>query len=117
MCQHYGIENGDEVRLYSDDILIQTGGYVMRGGKDYTFTSLMKQGHIRTGSGDIRVVAIVTDAVLRGLLFNYFVWPESPANALVHRVPDAVTNRYRFKLGKTRFRGSGSRLSSIRLIK
>ena len=103
----YGVESGDEVRLFSDDILIQTGGYVMRGGQDHTFTGLMKKGHIRTGSGDIQAVAIVTDAVQRGLLFNYFIWPESPANALVHRVPDAITNRYRFKLGKAQIEKIG----------
>ena len=37
-----------------------------------------------------------------GLCFNYFVRPDSPANSPVHRVPDAFTNRYRFKLGKAR---------------
>ena len=50
-------------------------------------------------------VAIVTDAVRPGLLFANFAWPRWPntaANALVHRVPDPITNRYRFKLGKGR---------------
>jgi hypothetical protein len=31
-----------------------------------------------------------------------FLWPDSPANAIVPRVPDPVTNRYRFKLGTGR---------------
>jgi hypothetical protein len=30
------------------------------------------------------------------------LWPGSPANSIVPRVPDPVTNRYRFKLGKGR---------------
>ncbi|MCH7706036.1 MAG: arsenate reductase (azurin) large subunit [Chloroflexi bacterium] len=103
----YGIESGDEVRLFSDDILIQTGGFIMRQGQDHTFTELMKQGHIRIGKGDCRAVAIVTDAVQPGLLFNYFLWPDSPTNSLVHRVPDAVTNRYRFKVGKAKIEKIG----------
>ncbi len=103
----YGIESGDEVRLFSDDILVQTGGFVARGRSDHTFTSLMKRGPIRVGKGDIRAVAIVSDAVQPGLLFSYFIWPDSPANSLVHRVPDAITNRYRFKLGKAQIEKMG----------
>ena len=43
---------------------------------------------------------IVTDAVRPGLILTNFLHPSSPANSLVHRVPDPITNRYRFKLGK-----------------
>jgi len=31
-------------------------------------------------------------------------WPETESNSLVHRVPDPITNRYRFKLGKGKIR-------------
>ncbi len=50
-------------------------------------------------------MAIVTDAVKRGVIFANFLsprWPGSAANSLVHRVPDPITLRYRFKLGKGR---------------
>ena len=47
-------------------------------------------------------MAIVTDAVRKGVAFTNFIWPGSPANSIVPRVPDPVTNRYRFKLGKGR---------------
>jgi arsenite oxidase large subunit len=33
--------------------------------------------------------------------------PGSPANSVIHRVPDPITNRYRFKLGKGRIRKTG----------
>ncbi|MEE9188950.1 MAG: arsenate reductase (azurin) large subunit, partial [Anaerolineales bacterium] len=48
----YGIESGDEVRLFSDDILVQTGGWVKIKDSDASFTSLMEQGLIRQGGGD-----------------------------------------------------------------
>jgi arsenite oxidase large subunit len=106
-ASRFGIESGDEVLLSNDDVLIQTGGFVMRGRNDHTFTGLMNRGHIRVARGEVRGVAMVTDAVRQGLLFGYFVWPDSPANSLVHRVPDAVTNRYRFKLGKAKIQKVG----------
>jgi arsenite oxidase large subunit len=50
---------------------------------------------------------MVTDAVREGVLFGYFLQPGSPVNSLVHRVPDPITNRYRFKLGKGRLEKIG----------
>lgn len=50
---------------------------------------------------------MVTDAVREGVIFAYFLEPGSPANSLVHRVPDPITNRYRFKLGKGRLEKIG----------
>ena len=32
---------------------------------------------------------------------------KSPANSLIHRVPDPITNRYRFKLGKAQIEKIG----------
>ncbi|MBI4306321.1 MAG: hypothetical protein HY678_08375, partial [Chloroflexi bacterium] len=58
----------------------------------------------------VKAVAIVTDAVRPGVVFAYFAWPRWPgsaSNALVHRVPDPITDRYRFKLGKGRVRKTG----------
>lgn len=103
----YGIESGDEVRLFSDDILVQTGGWVKIKGSDASFTSLMEQGLIRQGEGDVRAVAIVSEDVKQGVIFANFLHPSSPANSLVHRVPDPITNRYRFKLGKAQIERIG----------
>ena len=103
----YGIESGDEIRMFSDDILIQTKGWNKVKGDEINFTWLMENGHIRIGSGEARAVAIVTEAVAPGLLFTNFLWPSSPANSLVHRVPDPITNRYRFKLGKAQIERLG----------
>lgn len=103
-----GIESGDMVEIWSDDVLIQTGGFVGMEGDDLlTFKKLEEKGLIRIGRGSCRAVAIVTEAVKPGLLFTNFLWPGSPANSLVHRVPDPITNRYRFKLGKGRVRKVG----------
>lgn len=103
----YGIESGDEVRLFSDDILVQTGGWVKIKGNDASFTSLVEQGLIRQGEGDVRAVAIVSEDVKQGVIFANFLHPSSPANSLVHRVPDPITNRYRFKLGKAQIERVG----------
>ena len=103
----YGIESGDEVRLFSDDILVQTGGWVKIKDSDASFTSLMEQGLIRQGGGDVRAVAIVSEDVKQGVIFANFLHPSSPANSLVHRVPDPITNRYRFKLGKAQIERIG----------
>ncbi len=96
----YNIESGDEIRMFSNDILIQTKGFNRIKGDEISFTWLLENGHIRIGHGEARAVAIVTEAVLPGLIFTYFLYSGSPANSLVHRVPDPITNRYRFKLGK-----------------
>jgi len=101
----YGIESGDEVRLFSDDILIQTGGWIRVKG--YKFTDLVKEGLITTGKGDVRAVAIVSEDVRPGVLFTNFLHPASPANSLVHRVPDPFANVHRFKLGKAQIEKIG----------
>ena len=107
LAAEHGIESGDEVRLWSDDILVQTGGWVKVKGDDATFTALDEQGLIRIGSGEVRAVAIVTEDVLPNVIFANFLHPSSPANSLVHRVPDPITNRYRFKLGKAQIEKTG----------
>ena len=97
-----GIESGDLVRVVNDDVLIQTGGFVAVDADDNSFTRLEQQGLIRIGRGELEAVAVVSDAVRPGVLWTNALWPGSPANSLVHRVPDPITNRYRFKLGKGR---------------
>ncbi|MBI4612347.1 MAG: arsenate reductase (azurin) large subunit [Planctomycetes bacterium] len=100
-----GIESGDRVRITNDDVLIQTGGFVFTEIPSYT--ELEKEGLIRIGKGECEGVAIVTGAVQPGLVFTNFLDLGSPANSLVHRVPDPITDRYRFKLGKGRIEKIG----------
>ncbi|MBI3184171.1 MAG: arsenate reductase (azurin) large subunit [Myxococcales bacterium] len=103
-----GIESGDVVEIWSDDVLVQTGGFVGMEGEDLlSFQQLEQKGHIRVGKGSCRAVAVVTDAVRPGGVFTNFLWPGSPVNSLVHRVPDPITSRYRFKLAKGRLRKVG----------
>lgn len=102
-----GIESGDFVRIWSDDVLIQTGGFVLTEDEGYLFSKLEEAGHIRVGKGECRGVAIVTETVRPGVLFVNFLWPGSAVNSLAHRVPDPLTNRYRFKLGKGKIEKTG----------
>ncbi len=102
-----GIESGDRVAVESDDVLVQTGGFVGVEDGDLSYTGLEAKGLIRRGRGYCEGVAVVTDAVLPGLLYTNALDTRSPANSLVHRVPDPITNAYRFKLGKGRVRKLG----------
>jgi arsenite oxidase large subunit len=95
-----GIESGDWVRVVNDDVLVQTGGFVAVEPDDQSFSRLLEKGLIHAGHGEFKGVALVTDAVRPGVLWTNSLHPGSPANSVVHRVPDPITNRYRFKLGK-----------------
>jgi arsenite oxidase large subunit len=72
-----------------------------------TYTKLKERGQIRTYSAEFEAVAIVTDAVRKGVAFTYFVLPESPANSLAPSVLDPISQRYRFKLGVGRLQKVG----------
>ena len=80
-------------------------------GDEFLFSKLEENGLIRRGKGQSKAVAVVTDAVRPGVLFTNFLWapgwPNTEANSLIHRVPDPITNRYRFKLGKARIKKTG----------
>ena len=97
-----GIESGDLVAIENDNVLVQTGGYLGVDDNELSFTELRKAGHIQATTGSFNAVAMVTDAVRKGVTFAYFGFSGNPANSVVPRVPDPVTNRYRFKLGKGR---------------
>jgi arsenite oxidase large subunit len=97
-----GIESGDLVAVENDNVLVQTGGYLGVDDNELSFTELQKAGHIKSTTGSFNAVAMVTDAVRKGVTFAYFGFPGNPANSVVPRVPDPMTNRYRFKLGKGR---------------
>src|SRR3990172_7886634 len=102
-----GIESGDFVAIENDNVLVQTGGYQGVDDNDLSFTALKRAGKIGSTTGSFTAVAIVTDAVRRGVVFANFLWPSAPANSVVPRVPDPFTNRYRFKLGKGRIAKTG----------
>ncbi len=96
----HGVSSGDLIRLVNDDVLIQTGGFNRVDPQESTFTWLEQNGHIRIGQGQLEAVAMLTTAVPRGVLFTYFLFPGSSFNSLAHRVPDPITNNYRYKLAK-----------------
>ena len=97
-----GVESGDRVRIVNDEVLIQTGGFIAVHARDQSYDQLEKQGHIRIGRGEMEAIVVVSSAVRPGVLWANALIPGSPANSLVHRVPDPITNRYRFKLAKGR---------------
>ncbi len=106
-AKRLGIESGDEVLITNDDVLIQKSGFIAVHSDEASFTKLAENGHIRIGRGEMKGVAIVTSAVRPGVLWTNALMPGSPANSLVHRVPDPITNRYRFKLGKGKIKKIG----------
>lgn len=102
------VESGDLVKLTNDEVLVQTGGFNRVHDEEITFTWLENNGHVKVSKGEIEAVAIVTPAVLRGVLFIYFLYPDNPANALSHQIPDPITHNYRYKLGKARLTRVGA---------
>jgi hypothetical protein len=104
---HGIIESSDEVRMWNDNILVQTGSWSRVKGTDAAFTALDKHGLIRVGKGKAQAAAIVTDDVLPDVIFANFLHPSSPANSWVHHVPNPIINRYRFELGKAQLEKIG----------
>ena len=102
-----GIESGDLVEIANDRVPVQTGGYWGVDDPDLSYTELKKRGLIRYTKASFQAVAIVTDGVKKGVAYANFLWPGSPANAIVPRVVDPFTNNYRYKLGKGRVRKIG----------
>ena len=98
-AERLGIESGDEVRVYSDRIPVQTGGFLARTFDESLFSGLMRDGHIKLVSGDVKAVAIVMESVRPGVTYMNFLHLDNPANSLVARVADPITNNYRYKLG------------------
>ena len=102
-----GIESGDWVEASSDRIPVQKSGFMGRKIKDLTYSELMKNGHIELASGSFRAVAIVIDTPRPGVTFSYFLNTDEPSNTLSPRVPDPISNNYRFKLGVGKIRKVG----------
>ena len=99
-----GIESGDEIRAFSDRVPVQVSGFqgVRGAGKldgDFSFTTLLKNGHIEITKASVKAVAIVTPAVRQGVSFMFNLDTKEPANSLAPRVPDPLSDNYRYKLG------------------
>jgi arsenite oxidase large subunit len=102
-----GIESGDTVRAWSNRVPVQTGSMLQLEAPDMTFTALKEAGLIKWVSASVNAVAMVTPAIKKGVTFMNFLHKNDPANALVPRVPDPISNRYRFKLGVAHLERTG----------
>lgn len=98
-AERLGIESGDWVLVWNDQVPIQTGGFIAPAVKDAMYGALKAQGHIAFVRGEFKAVAIVTDAVKPGLVYTNALDMKNWGNSVVARVPDPVSNNYRFKLG------------------
>jgi arsenite oxidase large subunit len=94
-----GIESGDWVAIESDRVPVQTDMNLGVKDGELWFDGLMKRGHIMITSGQYTAVAMVTPAIKKGVVFTNFLHENAPANTIVPRVPDPVTQNYRFKMG------------------
>lgn len=70
--------------------------------KPMTFSEMQKNGYIEMDSASFEAVAIITDAVKKGVTFTYFNLPSAKGstNALAGRVLDPVSQRPRYKLAR-----------------
>ncbi|OHC76437.1 MAG: arsenite oxidase large subunit [Rhodospirillales bacterium RIFCSPLOWO2_12_FULL_58_28] len=93
-----GVESGDMVSIESTRVPVQKDFNLGVKGDDMSFTGLTKRGHIKTVTGQFTAVALVTPSVKKGVAFTYFLRKDSPANNITPRVPDPVTQNYRFKI-------------------
>jgi arsenite oxidase large subunit len=93
-----GIESGDRVRVWSDRVPVVTSNNLGVKKGDMWFTGLMKAGHIKQDKGEFTAVAIVTPAVKQGVAFTEFLTMQQPGNNIAPRVPDPVSQNYRFKI-------------------
>lgn len=95
-----GIESGDWVEIVNDAVYVQVGEPLGVKEDDLYFDTLMKNGHIKTTVGKFKAVALVSDEIREGVAKAGFNDPRSQGNAVVHAVPDPVTNNYRYKMGR-----------------
>ncbi len=70
--------------------------------KPMTFSEMQKNGYIGLTSASFEAVAIVTDAIKKGVTFTYFNLPSAKgsSNSLAGRVLDPISQRPRFKLAR-----------------
>ena len=102
-----GIESGDLVVISSDRVpVVKDSNLGVKDG-DMWFSGLMKKGHISKDSGQFTAVAIVTPAVKQGVTFAEFLKTAQPANTITPRVPDPISQNYRFKIASGKVRKIG----------
>lgn len=94
-----GIESGDRVLLYSDRVPIFKDTILGVHGSDFQFSSLLKKGHIELQKGSVEVIAMVTPAIKKGVMFSNFLDKRYPSNNLQGRVVDNISGNYNYKMG------------------
>ena len=102
-----GIESGDEIRAFSDRVPVQVSGFQGVRMGDMSFSNLLKDGHIELTKASVKAVAIVTPAVRQGVAFMFNLDTKEPANSLAPRVPDPLSDNYRYKLGVGKIEKTG----------
>ena len=95
-----GIESGDLVQGYNDEVFVQTGSPIGVLSNEHNFEELRKNGHIKVTKGQFVAVAIVSEEMRPGVAMASFNYPGSMANSVCHAVPDPVSGNYRYKLGR-----------------
>ncbi|VAW61839.1 hypothetical protein MNBD_GAMMA08-2217 [hydrothermal vent metagenome] len=70
--------------------------------KPMTFSEMQKNGYVKYDSASFEAVAIVTDAIKKGVTCSYFVLPsgKGAANSLAGRILDPISQRPRYKLAR-----------------
>ncbi len=70
--------------------------------KQMTFSEMQKNGYVKYDSASFEAVAIVTDAIKKGVTCSYFVLPsgKGAANSLAGRILDPISQRPRYKLSR-----------------
>ncbi len=70
--------------------------------KPMTFTEMQKNGYVQYDSASFEAVAIVTDAIKKGVTCSYFNLPSAKgaANSLAGRILDPISQRPRYKLAR-----------------
>jgi len=106
-AKRLGIESGDYVTASSDRVPIQVSGFYGQDTDSLLYKNLKKNGHIKFVSAEVKAVAMVMSVPKPGVSFMYFLNTAQPANRLTPRVPDPLTDNYRFKLGVGKIRKVG----------
>lgn len=85
--------------MYSDRVPVFKDTVLGVHGKDFQFSELMKNGHIKLDKASISAVAIVTPTPKQGSLYANFLDMKNPTNSLAIRVPDNISGNYNYKMG------------------
>ncbi|MCP3849191.1 MAG: arsenate reductase (azurin) large subunit [Gammaproteobacteria bacterium] len=94
-----GIESGDLVMMYSDRVPVFKDTILGVHGKDFQFSELMKNGHIKLDKASISAIVIVTPTTKKGSMYGNFLDMKQPTNSLTTRVPDNISGNYNYKMG------------------